>query len=376
MSTKVIVRSPKKDSRRKFTPPPGPPRSAVAAAAYRAGTRLFDERAGTWRDYSAKGRTGVREAFILAPPGSPEWAADRAQLWNRVEAVEKRPDAQLCRDLMIALPHELPHEIRRELLAAFCQANFVDHGMVADIAMHAPSREGDQRNEHAHVMLTMRRIEGDEFGLKAREWNDQSNPERWRADWSARVNAKLAELGIEETIDHRSFASQAEAAGLAPELTPIPTVHLGPSNSAVERKGKTNARIARNIEAKADGRRELLMQARVERLWVLAQRASGALAALCRHALDAIQGAGGEWRKVGWKDVHLAVYREGDLFGWTRQAAAAEIIKHSPGMAGLGRGDRRREMAEARKVDRLREAGMEVVEPAYTADEESPGFSP
>ena len=98
---------------------------------------------------------------------------DRAALWNGVEAAEKRKDAQLARDITLALPHELTPAQRLALVRGFIASAFVALGMVADIAIHAPCRrDADARNHHAHILLTMRAIEGDGFGAKVRAWND------------------------------------------------------------------------------------------------------------------------------------------------------------------------------------------------------------
>ncbi|MCU1706794.1 MobA/MobL family protein [Xanthomonas hortorum pv. pelargonii] len=211
-------------------------RSATAAAAYRSGTEVVDMRTGEVHDYSRRG--GVRETFILAPVGSSEWVSDRSALWNAVEAAEKRKDAQLCREVEVSLPHELSHNERRRLLVEFCEAEFVALGMVADVAMHSPGHEGDKRNEHAHIMLTMRRVEGQGFGQKAREWNSKDLVEQWRSGWAERVNARLAEHAIQATVDHRSYVRQALAAGHEVESAAVPTVHLGPKASAMERRGE------------------------------------------------------------------------------------------------------------------------------------------
>ena len=144
-------------------------RSAIAAAAYRSAERLLDERTGLTSDYSRK--DGVTHAEIVAPDNTPDWMHDRAQLWNAVEAVERRKDAQLAREVQLSLPHELTDEQRKELVLGFVKEQFVAKGMIADIAIHAPSADGDQRNHHAHVMLTMRTLTNEGFGNKARDWN-------------------------------------------------------------------------------------------------------------------------------------------------------------------------------------------------------------
>lgn len=207
-------------------------RSATAAAAYRAGVRIEDARTGEVFDYAR--RTGVRESFILAPIDSPAWVGDRSMLWNRVEQGEKRKDAQVAREVEVSLPHELAHEDRRQLIIEFCREQFVELGMVADVAMHQPGREGDRRNEHAHILLTLRPIEGDGFGQKNRDWNRVELLEQWRARWAEMVNQRLADFGIRAAIDHRSLEAQG--------LDRTPTVHLGPVVAKLERFGVATER--------------------------------------------------------------------------------------------------------------------------------------
>ena len=107
-------------------------RSAVAAAAYRTAERIEDHRQGLEHDYS--NRTGVLHTEILAPESTPEALRDRATLWNAVEQVERRKDAQLAREVTVALPHELTDAQRASLVRSFVQSAFVDRGMIADVA--------------------------------------------------------------------------------------------------------------------------------------------------------------------------------------------------------------------------------------------------
>lgn len=204
--------------------------SAVAAAAYRAGERLLDDRTGQTSDYSRK--AGVIHAEVMTPEGTPDWMHDRAQLWNAVEAAERRKDAQLAREIQLSLPHELDQAQRKALLLDFVQEQFVGKGMIADIAIHAPNAEGDQRNHHAHVMLTMRELTGEGFGKKARDWNSPDQLAQWREQWAHHQNRTLERHGHAARVDHRSF----EAQGIDRE----PTQHLGPTASDMERGGKAS----------------------------------------------------------------------------------------------------------------------------------------
>ncbi|MDD9911398.1 MAG: MobA/MobL family protein [Ahrensia sp.] len=203
--------------------------SSVASAAYRSGTRLVDERTGEIHDYTRK--QGVIHSEVMAPAdATPEWMYDRAQLWNAIEAVERRKDAQLSREIQLSLPHELTDDQRRDLLRGFVQEQFVDRGMIADVAIHAPSDQGDQRNHHAHVMLTMRELTGEAFGKKSRDWNNPELLNEWREQWANHQNRALERHGHNSRVDHRSY----EAQGIDRE----PQQHLGPVASDMERNGK------------------------------------------------------------------------------------------------------------------------------------------
>jgi ATP-dependent exoDNAse (exonuclease V) alpha subunit len=198
-------------------------RSATGAAAYRVGERIHDERTGQTYDYTR--RRGDIETEILAPAGAPAWVQDRAELWNRVEKAERRGDAQLCREIVVAIPLELDREQQRELVRAYVQEEFVSRGMVADVAIHR-----NPGNPHAHIMLTMREIGPEGFSPKKnREWNRPELLERWREQWAVEVNRTLEKAGREERIDHRSLADQGSER--------LPQVHLGPHAAALERQG-------------------------------------------------------------------------------------------------------------------------------------------
>ena len=224
-------------------------RSAVACAAYRAGQKLQDERTGEQFDYTRK--RSVMESMILAPESAPEWVRDRERLWNQVEAAEKRKDAQLAREMDIALPSELTREQRRELIKSFVEEQFVERGMVADVAIHKADRPGDLRNHHAHVMLTMRHIDEQGFGKKALEWNDWGNLKEWREQWEKAVNRDLERTGHESRIDHRTLEAQREEAiergedERALELTRAPQHHKGVAATNLERRGLESEKLER-----------------------------------------------------------------------------------------------------------------------------------
>jgi len=180
--------------------------SAVASAAYRAASRLRDDRLDRSHDFTAK--RGVVHSEVLLPETAPDAWSDREQLWNAVEAVEVRRDAQLAREVEFAIPREMSEAQGIALARDFVQAEFVDQGMIADLNVHWDRGEDGLLKPHAHVMLTMRSVDKTGFGPKMRDWNRTGMLERWRERWAALANERLAELDIDVRIDHRSFEAQ------------------------------------------------------------------------------------------------------------------------------------------------------------------------
>ena len=197
-------------------------RSATAAIAYRVAERIEDRRTGLTFDYAARG--GVDHTEILAPDHAPDWVRDRSELWNRVEESETRKNSQVAREVRVALPDELTHAERVELVREFVRSQFVDRGMVADIALHAPGRAGDERNHHAHILLTTRELGAERsvpgggsvpcegFTTKNRDWNKVEVLEGWREAWARDSNAALERAGIEDRVDHRTLVAQRDEA--------------------------------------------------------------------------------------------------------------------------------------------------------------------
>lgn len=228
--------------------------SAVSAAAYRAGVRLTDTRTGKTHDYTRK--RGCDGAAIIAPEGAPRWAFDRAELWNHAEAAERRRDAQVAREINLALPRELDPEAARALALRFASEQFAARGMVADVAFHHLGGS----NPHAHLLLTTRALgtHAAGFGRKVREWNDHAMLLAWREVWAAMTNAALRKYGLRARIDHRSLAEQqAEALAAknleaAARLDREPTRHAGNACApAYRRRATQNARIATRNAARA-----------------------------------------------------------------------------------------------------------------------------
>ena len=214
-------------------------RSAVAAAAYRSGIRLACERDGRTHDYTRK--RGVVESFIVAPAGAEAWASDRSALWNRAEAAETRKNSTVAREYELALPAELPEGERVALARRFAETVVERFGVVADVALHEPHREGDERNWHAHILTTTRAANENGLGGKTRQLDDRATGpalvEGLREVWAEQVNAALERARVTARVDHRSFARQDAERGHDPRdrIRP-PGVHLGPAATAIERR--------------------------------------------------------------------------------------------------------------------------------------------
>ena len=176
-------------------------RSATAAAAYRAGICISDERTGVVYDFSR--RKHVVWRAIAAPDEAEAWVCDREKLWNVVEQTERRRDAQVAREVEVAIPIELSDIDRMRLISEFVDGEFVARGMVADIAIHE-----NPGNPHAHILLTLRELRPEGFGSKIRAWNDKEMLATWRESWARFCNAALERAGIAERIDHRTLVAQ------------------------------------------------------------------------------------------------------------------------------------------------------------------------
>jgi len=243
----------------------GAGRSATAASAYRAADRVNDERTGLEFDYTRK--RGVEHTEIVLPTSVAEsagWARDREQLWNAAEVAEKRKDARVAREYEVALPHELKREARLDLVRGFAQELADRYGVAVDFAIHAPHREGDIRNHHAHILATTRRVT--EAGLSAKtdiELKDADRAKKGlssgrtevtavRERWAALVNQHLEEHGHEARIDHRTLAAQGEVRE--------PGFHKGPAVTAIERRGErtqVTERIGEDINERLKHAQEL-----------------------------------------------------------------------------------------------------------------------
>ena len=276
----------------------GKGKSAVAAAAYRSGEKLTNEWDGLTHDYTKKG--GVVHSEILLPAHAPPAFSDRSTLWNSVELSEKSNNAQLAREVEIALPVELSREEQTRLVREYCSSQFVSKGMIADFNLH----DTGGGNPHAHILLTMRPLDEkgawlpkskkeyvlDENGEKIRlpsgryktrkvdlvDWNDRENAEVWRRAWADLANEFLERNNRPERIDHRSYERQG--------IEQIPTVHVGVSATQMEKKGIVTERgeLNRNIKAANRILREIRRLVRGLKDWIaeLKERKAALLEAL------------------------------------------------------------------------------------------------
>ncbi|MGJ5175275.1 Ti-type conjugative transfer relaxase TraA [Bradyrhizobium oligotrophicum] len=225
--------------------------SAVASAAYRAGSRLRDERLGRDQDFS--GKRGVVHSEVILPENAPQAWSDRERLWNDVEAFEARKDAQLAREVEFALPHEMSEAQGIKLAQDFVRGEFVGLGMVADLNVHWDVAENGMPKPHAHVMLSMRAVDENGFGQKVRDWNRTEMVERWRRRWAELANERLAELDIDARIDHRSL--EAQGIGLEPQSQiGAPAKRIEVRGSAGEGSEADRAEMHREI-ARGNGAR-------------------------------------------------------------------------------------------------------------------------
>ena len=223
-------------------------RSVTAAAAYRAAAKISDVRTGELHDYTRK--QGVVSVTIITPKLAPKWSQDRSQIWNAAELAETRKNATVAREFEIALPSELNATQRQQLAHEFAQELVTQHGCIADVAIHQPGKEGDQRNHHAHILLSTRRLGPDGFTEKTRELDDYNSGPKWVKKWRERYaqlqNQYLQQAGSEQRVDHRSYKDQG--------LDSIPTCHLGPSATAYERRTGLPSKKRQNWEEYANQR--------------------------------------------------------------------------------------------------------------------------
>ncbi|MGS7843715.1 MobA/MobL family protein [Stenotrophomonas forensis] len=269
--------------------------SATAAAAYRAGLDL-DDPSGTRHAYSRK--TGVLSVDMLAPKGAPTWALDPHQVWAKVEEHETRKNARVAREVLMALPHELDPEQRRELARDVGQLLVDRYGVVAQVALHAPDKGGDGRNYHAHILLTPRVVGAEGFGDSAARVLDEYKAgaqelKDLRAAVGERINAALADADVSARVDHRSLIDQKAEAVAKNDFAQVvaldrpATRHEGKAVTQARRRGERLPRARRNDRVRHAA--EQRADAHAERFEALKAQAAaeGRLAHVDEQALHA-----------------------------------------------------------------------------------------
>ena len=289
--------------------------SAVASAAYRAAERLPDERLG--RDHDFSNKAGVIHSEVMLPEGAPERLSDRAVLWNTIEAGEKRKDAQLARDVEFSIPRELSREQGVALAREFVAKEFVGRGMVADLNVHWDFAKDGTPKPHAHVMLAMRSVGPEGFGAKVREWNARDLLQGWREAWATHVNERLAELGIDARIDHRTLAAQ----GIDLE----PQNKIGPAGARRELRGEHAERVEDHARIARDNGAKILADPAI--------------------ALEAITRGQATFTR---RDLAMFVHRHSD--GKEQFDAVMATVQRSPELVALGRDGKGNERFTAREM--------------------------
>lgn len=237
-------------------------RSATASSAYRSAQKIIDKKTGVIHDYTKK--QGVIYTEIISPKNINIDEVSREDLWNMAEQSEKRKDARVAREFVIALPHEISQKRQIEVAKAFSQYLSYRYEVVADLAIHEPSKEGDDKNVHAHIMITTRKIAVDKksraVSLTEKSILELSNSKRKtlglnttqddikeiRKKWADIANSALKKEGFKVRIDHRSYENQ--------EKEQIPTKHEGVTVTELRRKGKIIGVAKLNEEIKEENK--------------------------------------------------------------------------------------------------------------------------
>ena len=197
--------------------------SATEAAAYRAAEKIYDERTGETFNYTRK--KGVYATEILTPNNAPDWMLDRSRLWNAAELFEKRSNSRTAREFDIALPTELTNPQKQDLVRNFVQDNFINKGLVADLAFH----DINTHNPHVHIMITTRTVDENGLGAKDRSLDKKDFLLKLRESWATYTNDALESIGSSEKIDHRTLEEQ--------NINRIPQIHLGANVAAMMKRG-------------------------------------------------------------------------------------------------------------------------------------------
>jgi ATP-dependent exoDNAse (exonuclease V) alpha subunit len=253
-------------------------RKATAAAAYRSGERIRDERSGELFNYSRRKDVLHTEIFLPSQLDATQaaWARDRAKLWNTAEGAEKQRNSRVAREYQVALPPELTAEQRLALARAFSREIADRHNVAVDLAVHDPKPGGDPRNFHAHLLATTREVTPEGLGAKAgAEMGERQRHQRGlpssrqefiaiRERWATLTNEALREANVEARVDHRSLNAQGIDREPRPTL-PIAAYQMesrGVRSEVAERlredyRARVQARLDRAAErARIDTRSE------------------------------------------------------------------------------------------------------------------------
>lgn len=330
-------------------------RSAVAAAAYRAGTKLVDARTGVEHDYRRK--RGVMDSFIAAPDGCG-WITDRQTLWDAAEAAEGRKNSVVAREWLVALPDALDAAQRAELTRALAVELVTRFDVAVDVAIHAPPKKGDERNHHAHLMATTRTAGPDGLGEKTRVLDSAKTGgpeiESMREWWAGTVNDALAAAQSAARIDHRRKAVVVAEKATEAKVLEMQAADVAASPADAE-KLRNKARYLRAIADRASsppaehqGPVRTAFRRRLE-----ARKAAEEVAERTREAMRAAEARKNEEavKARSRQDAQEARKKAAEA---RTEAAALELTRLAPAGRALIEQDRRRViLAEKRRHARI-----------------------
>lgn len=180
--------------------------SSVAKAAYRHRCVMFDERTGETHGEKSLDRDDLVYAEILRPENTPDCLHVPSEvLWNIIEKKENRSNSRTAKEFKITLARELSNEQNIALMKDFLLNHFVDKGIICDFVLH---NDKDNKNPHAHVMITTREITPNGFGKKVRSWDTEEMLHEWRKEWSKVQNKHLKNAGLKSRVSHRTLEAQ------------------------------------------------------------------------------------------------------------------------------------------------------------------------
>ena len=202
--------------------------AVMGRSYYRSAERLYDERSGKTYDFTRK--EDVRFTDVWVPEQAPDHLGSRQTLWNAIEQIEKRKDAQLARDFTCALPRTLNMEQHISILREFCEQHFLSRNLIADIAIHNKQASDGGDNSHAHMLVTTRPVNPDgTFGNKDRTLNTKETLLQWRRSFQELCNRYLEDADSTQRVSLESFETRG--------IDRMPTVHLGHEAWQLESKG-------------------------------------------------------------------------------------------------------------------------------------------